>query len=110
MSFSGVERVVRSFPGRYGEWAYHVVLGLIGTIAVGISTANGLTSTTVGIVATALLAVTTAIAFTAAYLTASALDEQGAEREDLDELEEVEQSPPIDAIADGGSYDEEDDA
>lgn len=77
MSFSGVERVVRSFPGRYGEWAYHVALGLIGTIAVGVSTANGLTSTAVGSVATVLLAAATAIAFTAAYLTASQMDERG---------------------------------
>jgi hypothetical protein len=77
MSFSGVERIIRSFPGRYGEWAFHVVLGLIGTIAVGVSTANGLTSTVVGTVATLLLAGATAIAFTAAYLTASQMDERG---------------------------------
>lgn len=75
MSFSGVERAVRRFPGQCGEWAYHVVLGLIGTIATGVSTANGMTSTRVGTAATMLLAAATAIAFTAAYLTASQIDD-----------------------------------
>ncbi|OYR59936.1 hypothetical protein [Halorubrum ezzemoulense] len=77
MSLGTLEQTLRKFPGRCGEWAYHVVLGLIGTITIGVSTANGMTATRVGTVATVLLAATTAVAFTAAYLTATQMDKGG---------------------------------
>ncbi|OYR65883.1 hypothetical protein [Halorubrum ezzemoulense] len=77
MSVGRLERVVRRFPGRTGEWGYHVVLGLIGTIATGVSTVNGLTATRIGTAATLLLAGATAVAFMAAYLTATHMDKGG---------------------------------
>ncbi|WP_137693039.1 hypothetical protein [Halorubrum sp. CGM5_25_10-8B] len=77
MSVGTLEQVVQRFPGRTGEWAYHVSLGLIGTIGTGVLVSNGLASTHVGAGAAVGLVIATAVAFTGAYLTAAELDKRG---------------------------------
>ena len=88
-------------------WAYQVSLGLIGTFYTGYILAPADLSTPIGKAATGFLLFAIAVAFTGAFLTAAEIDESSDGQEDPDEIEAVEQSPPIDAIADGGSYDEE---
>ena len=78
MSVGTIESVVTALPA--GEWSYQVVLGLIGTAATGTALANSLHSTTLGMGATAFLVGATALAFTAAYLEAAALDEREGDR------------------------------
>lgn len=78
MSVGTAESPIQQVPA--GEWGYHVVLGLIGTAAAGTALENSLHSTTIGMGATAALVGATALAFTAAYLEAAALDELEAHR------------------------------
>lgn len=77
MSVGRVEQTIQRFPGHTGEWGFHVSLGLIGTFAAGLAIESGLASQPIagGVTWTVLTA--TALAFTAAYLTASQMDERG---------------------------------